>query len=115
MANRVNAERIEEDFMRIVAAAVAGERCPQSAPFGPISSASVSALFGAGRIRSEVYSLNWRVITILTGEHAGLRTAPPPHGGQPYLVNGVHVDRIARRQDRQEAGSEPRERQGSKQ
>lgn len=92
--------RIEADFRRLEEAAAAGLRCPFSDPFGPISTASIGALIEEGRIRSEVYRWNYRVVTILDGPHKGKRTAPPPFEGSPYLVNGVHVDRIARRQAR---------------
>jgi hypothetical protein len=89
----VSAATLERDFRLIAAAAIAGERCPQSYPHGTISAACVTALVRAGRIRSEVYRGNWRVITILKGEHKGKSTAPYPDGGSPYLVNGVPVGR----------------------
>jgi len=88
-----NARRIESDFALVVAAAVAGERCPQSHPHGPISGASITALVRAKRIRSEVYRGNWRVITILAGEHTGKSTAPSPSLGAPYLIDGRPVGR----------------------
>lgn len=84
---------VERNFALLVAAAVAGERCPQTAPHGPMQSGAVDALVGAGRIKSEVYALNYRVVTILSGEHAGKATAPHPKGLRPYMVNGRHVDR----------------------
>lgn len=93
----LSATRVEAHFRLLEAAAAAGERCPQSNPHGPMSSESIAALIEAGRIKSEVYAHNWRVVTILDGPHKGRKTAPPPAGGSPYLVNGVHVDRIARR------------------
>ena len=92
--------RIEADFKRLETAAANGERCPMSNPHGPIQSGSISALFEANRIRSEVYMHNWRVVTILEGPHKGKATASPPGRGSPYLVNGVHVARIARRRAR---------------
>lgn len=91
--------RAEADFKLMEAAAAAGVRCPMNHPFGPISPASVAALVAAGRIRSEVYRHNWRVVTILDGPHKGKSTAAPPEGGRPYLGNGVHVDRLRRRQE----------------
>lgn len=71
----------DETFALLEAAAVNGARCPMNQPFGPLYSTRVTALAHAGRIRIEVYRNNWRVITILTGEHAGKATAPPPVGG----------------------------------
>lgn len=96
--------RIDSDFRLLEAAAVAGERCPQNQPFGPIHSYSIRTLVNAKRIRSETYGLNWRRVVILEGPHKGKATAPPPNGGAPYLVNGVLVKRIA---DRQQATREP--------
>lgn len=87
-------DRLEDDFKLLVAAAASGDRCPQTNPHGPIHSGSITALFEAGRIRSEVYRHNWRVVVILEGEHKGARTAPSSAGGSPYRVNGVHVDRL---------------------
>jgi hypothetical protein len=84
---------IEASFALLVAAAVAGKRCPQNEPFGPIQRGTVERLIEAGRIRSEVYAVNFRRVTILTGEHAGKSTAAHPKGFAPYLVNGVRVDR----------------------
>jgi len=94
---KVSAANIEADYALILAAAIAGERCPISNPHGPIHSGSIIALADQKRIRSDVYSKNWRVVTIMDGEHKGKATAPCPWGGSPYLVNGVHVDRIRRR------------------
>ena len=91
-------DRIERDFGLLEAAAVAGERCPFSNPFGPISSASITALVESGRIRSEVYRHNWRVVTILDGPHKGKSTQAAAPGLAPYLVNGGHVGRLRRRE-----------------
>ena len=89
--------KLEADFRLLEAAAVAGKRCPFTQPFGPIGSDSIPTLVAGRRIRSEVYHHNYRVVTILDGPHKGKATAPPPNGGSPYLVNGVHVDRLSRR------------------
>lgn len=111
MAARLSmASRIEQAFGLIEAAAVAGARCPQNEPHGPIASGAVTALVEAGRVKSEIYAHNWRVVTILAGPNRGQTTAPPPLGGSPYLVNGVHVDRLRRRQ---EARACPRPDRGS--
>lgn len=71
-------------FDMLVLAAIKGERCPQSYPFGPFHSHVTSALAKAGRIRIEIFKYNWRVITIMEGPHAGKQTAPSPEGGMPY-------------------------------
>lgn len=86
----------------LVAAAVDGERCPQDAPHGPLGRGAISELVRAGQIRSEVYSRNWRVVTILKGEHAGKSTAAPPWGGKPYRVDGELVERVATPNPRRE-------------
>ena len=74
-------------FDRIVACALKGERCPMNYPLGPINGPGLSALARAGHIRIEVFMHNWRVVTILSGEHAGKQTQSPPKGkgtGMPY-------------------------------
>lgn len=91
--NTMTPEALELSFQRIVAAAIANERCPVSHPHGPLASEAVTMLVEAGRIRSEVYSHNFRRVTILKGEHAGKSTASPPHNRPPYMINGRHVDR----------------------
>jgi hypothetical protein len=90
---RWSADLLEKNFRLFKAAAVADERCPQNHPHGPVNSGAVSALIKAKRIRSEVYAKNYRVVTILTGQHKGKSTAPATPGESPYLVNGVHVGR----------------------
>jgi hypothetical protein len=83
---------LDRDFQLLVAAAIAGERCPQNTPHGPLHDGSISALVEEGRIRSEVYALNFRRVTILVGDHKGKSTANEPGGKAPYMVNGRHVD-----------------------
>lgn len=85
---RDHAETVEKDFRILEAAAVAGERCPQCNPHGPLHSYVISELIAAKRIRSEVYAHNYRVITILTGPNAGKSTKRPSHPRPPYMVNG---------------------------
>ena len=80
--------RIEADFRLLEAAAVAGERCPQSWPHGSIRSGTIAKLIDAGRIRSEVYAKNWRVVTILEGPNKGKSTESSPSLAAPYLING---------------------------
>jgi hypothetical protein len=91
------AARLDRDFALLVAAAVAGERCPQTSRRGvksgpTIHVGSISRLVEEGRIRSEVFARNYRVVTILVGEHAGKSTAPHPNGFAPYMIDGRHVD-----------------------
>lgn len=92
--------RIDADFALLERAAADGLRCPKDSPHGPISRGTIPALIADGRVRSEVYRQNWRVVTILTGPCAGKATAPYPGGGRPYLVDGVHVERQRRRMER---------------
>jgi hypothetical protein len=80
-----------------------GERCPTSLEM-PGGSASVSQLAREGRILVEVFSRNFRRVTILQGLYQGKATAAPPlRNGQPqvpYLTvsqegtrrNGVLID-----------------------
>jgi hypothetical protein len=75
-------------------AALAGQRCPQNRPHGPIYGVCTKTLVDRGMIRVEVYSGNFRRVVIRSGDHAGKATADPPRGGKPYLVNGIHVARI---------------------
>ena len=84
----MSVKSFDAEFCELEAAAIAGKRCPQSWPHGPLRSGSVSALVELGRIRSEVYAKNWRVVTILEGPHKGKSTESPPSLGVPYLING---------------------------
>ncbi len=94
--SRLDDRRLDAAFRLIEAAAVAGDRCPQNKPFGPLRDGAIRGLIAAGRVRSEVYLHNWRVVTLLAGPHKGKATAAPPQGGRPYLVNGVRVGRLGR-------------------
>lgn len=66
------------DYDLIAAAAVGGERCPLTIPYGPVRQNSLEWLTKNGLVRTELYRHNYRKVTILTGEHAGRSTAPPP-------------------------------------
>lgn len=79
---------MDKAFPLLEQAAIAGERCPQSRPHGPLHTAATGLLARAGKIRVEIFSLNWRVVTILEGPHKGKHTARCPHGGsgKPYKV-----------------------------
>lgn len=73
-------------FDKIVASAVANERCPQN---DKIPAAAFSALAREGRIRVRVYRKNYRVVDILVGPHAGAQTKDAPdrrRGEKPYKV-----------------------------
>lgn len=97
--------RLEACFRTLVAAAVAGRRCPENGQEG-VSSDLTTALARAGRIRVEISTRNYRRIVILTGEHSGKATAADPTGGQPWkiigkstIINGkLHVSKHARSQ-----------------
>jgi hypothetical protein len=78
-------KRIEECFALLEKAAIAGERCPQGAPFGPLQPHDTMALARAGRILIEIR----RTVTILTGPHAGKKTLADPSGCAPYKIVGV--------------------------
>ena len=93
MATKAQADRA---FAMLEAAAVAGTRCPMSDSI-PGGSATVSTLAHGGRIFVEVFVHNFRVVTIMEGEHAGKQTAPPPtqitwdgkrKAPRPYLTVG---------------------------
>ncbi|MCC8949302.1 hypothetical protein H8A97_30425 [Bradyrhizobium sp. Arg62] len=75
-----------EAFAMLEQAAAGGLRCPVSRT-GGLTSQLTSGLARAGKIRIDVYPHNWRVVTILTGQHAGKTTAPPPNSKwRPYLT-----------------------------
>ena len=76
-----------EAFTLIEAAAAVGDRCPINQPFGPLPVGVVAALYKDGMIRGEIVAGNFRRITILTGPHAGKRTAAPPNMlSKPYRI-----------------------------
>lgn len=83
----------DEAFALFVDAALKGERAPLNWPFGEIRYKPLLALVREGRIRTEVYGRNWRVVQIMVGEHAGKRTKEHPPGGEPFMVNGKRVFR----------------------
>jgi hypothetical protein len=79
-------QRLELCFTNIVNAALRAERCPENETQN-VNSARCRALASAGRIKIEVFPRNYRVVTILTGRHAGKKTAPPPYRvARPNLV-----------------------------
>jgi hypothetical protein len=76
----------ERAFKLIEAAAITGARCPQNAPHGPLGSGCASALARAGWVRFAIYRHNFRVATILHGEHRGKSTEPAEPGLKPYRI-----------------------------
>lgn len=76
-------------FALIEAAAIQNRRCPMNDQV-PGRSGAFSELARAGRIRVEVFKHNFRQVTILTGPHAGKKTAAPllmkGNAQKPYLV-----------------------------
>lgn len=72
-------------FDRIAAIAAVGDRCPTNQH---IDGVGLCQLARAGKIRIEVFNRNWRVVTILSGEHAGKQTSrgQNPVGARPYVT-----------------------------
>lgn len=88
---------LDRAFVVLEQAAIQGRRCPTSEdgmkPF------IVTALALSGQIRSEISARNWRQITILTGPHAGKKTAPNPlPKSTVYIVTDAHGVHRPRRQ-----------------
>lgn len=74
-------------FEQLEEAAAQGLRCPENG-VGHLRNGAVSKLCRIGKVRSEVYRENYRVVTILHGPHAGKSTRRPPFIGEPYRVIG---------------------------
>lgn len=81
---------ITQTLEAVTQAAVNGDRCPINGANG-FNSLALGALARRGDVRIEVFTLNWRVVTLLTGPHAGKATAPCPHNRsrKPYRVIDV--------------------------
>lgn len=94
----VTPEALNETFALLEAVARNSWRCPHSKPFGPLVPAVMSALAHAGRIKIEIFTRNWRVVTIMQGPHKGASTMRSPNEGQPYRT--VFRDHIAVRGNR---------------
>lgn len=86
-------ESANDAFALILAAALAGERCPMNAPHGPVKQNAVSRLVKQGRLKVLVYTGNWRVAVIEQGEHKGKRTQPPTDGRALRVINGEKATR----------------------
>lgn len=77
----------EEAFALIVAAALAGERCPMNyVNGGTLCTNAVRLLISAGWIRSEISGRNFRRVVILIGPHAGKGTGRDPTGAAVWKV-----------------------------
>lgn len=89
-------ETLDAAFAQIEQAAVRGERCPQNHEL-PQYNCPVE-LARERRILIEISSRNWRVVTLLTGPHAGKKTAPDPAGRKPWktLKPGHVPQRVGR-------------------
>jgi hypothetical protein len=94
---------LDKALALLVDIASAGARCP--ATCGPdahslLRSEHIVYLAKRGDIRSEISGRNWRQITILTGPHAGKKTAPNPNEKarvwRTMDANGVEWNTIAR-------------------
>ena len=73
-------------FEKMVDLAVRGERCPFNEHLPP---GGLSALARAGRLKIEVFRHNWRIVTILEGQHTGKHTKRDPAlepDAKPYVV-----------------------------
>lgn len=89
-------------FARLEACALAGERCPTR---DRLPTDDVTWLAHSGKIRIEVSTHNWRVVTILVGPNKGKATAPNPIPSRVYLRidaagtfrNGKRIDNLASR------------------
>jgi hypothetical protein len=89
--SKIPQEVLDRVFVLLEAAAVKGERCPQHEPHGPLTNVENRALpelARAGRIRIELYALNWRVVVISEGPNRGKNTMLAPGKGtrKPYRV-----------------------------
>ena len=75
-------------FNRLVAAAIAGERCPVNDTFDTdgIDAVCLMALCYAGRVRTKISGRNYRTVEILSGPHKGKTTAPDPHGHRVKMI-----------------------------
>ncbi len=94
---RSREENLERAYEAILAAALNNERCPENQTRG-VDTHLCGELARAGRIKIEVFARNFRVVTILTGPHAGLKTAPPPYRvTQPKLIITASGKQIIKR------------------
>lgn len=87
---RTDRELDTELLLILEQCAVAGKRCPTFQEFRDEHQFSQSwsspvSLAMKGLVMVEIYSLNWRVVHIMTGPHKGKHTKMPIHKhGRPY-------------------------------
>lgn len=104
MGRRKKTVEVDQAFALIEQAAINGERCPQTEPFGPLKHSLTTMLARQGRIQFGIYALNWRVATIMEGPHKGKHTLLPKRG-KPYKIVGketLHVTRLTNNERRPE-------------
>ena len=82
-------ERRQKALEAITAAIVAGARCPTNDETGV---GQLPALAREGLIKIEVFAHNWRVVTMMVGEHRGKTTMRQPNGQKPYKV--IYKDHV---------------------
>ncbi|MDB5603537.1 MAG: hypothetical protein JWP25_437, partial [Bradyrhizobium sp.] len=85
--SQLSPQNLDRAFALLVEAAVKGERCPITSgpdkhPF--LRSQQILRLASEKRISIKVGRKNFRQITILTGEHAGKKTAAAGAGALGY-------------------------------
>lgn len=86
-------------FAIVERAAIAGERCPTNEGLcdalrvaGFVFAGGnelLSGLAREGHLEIRVAAQNWRIVQLLTGEHAGKMTAPAP--GRPYPPGRAYI------------------------
>lgn len=104
---------IDQIFATLEHAAVMGERCPENGTAG-FDSDDLYELAQAGRIRVEVFGLNWRVVTLLTGRYAGRSTQACPHKSKrPWRVTDATGTHYPLQEERQQAAAPTTRRQPS--
>ena len=77
--------KLEHALKVVTEAAIAGRRCPENGTEG-MRMGDIALLARMGKIRIEIYALNYRRVVILEGEHANKATAPHPTGKKPWKV-----------------------------
>lgn len=86
-------------FAIVERAAIAGERCPTNEALCDAlrlqgfvfagGNVLLSDLAREGHLEIRVCAHNWRIVQLLTGEHAGTSTAPAP--GRPYPPGRAYI------------------------
>lgn len=86
----ITQKREDELFAVLEECAVKGERCPTVDQLQYVHNIPTTyqpaRLARQGRIRVEVWRLNWRVIEIMEGPNKGRRTQEAPTGTAPYKI-----------------------------